>query len=177
MTNSTPESIIIAMIHGYTTVIDTIDSDLAGLHWSYKTTPEGHIYAKRDVTEIPQIKGRQKRKRREISLHRTILERIIGRRLQTGEMCDHINGDTLDNRRANLRVASSAQNNQNCKMHIDNSSGYKGVYWEKRVRRWRADIQANGERRFLGLYATAVEASEAYQRAALELHGEFARSD
>jgi hypothetical protein len=88
---------------------------------------------------------------------------------------DHINGDKLDNRWANLRLATPTQNNANAVARKRNSSGFKGVTWHSRNRKWQAQIAANGRHFYLGQFETAEAAAEAYQQAAARLHGEFAR--
>jgi len=93
----------------------------------------------------------------------------------SGMHVDHISGDGLDNRRANLRLATYAQNNQNCRVYQNNKSGYKGVRWNRRDKRWLAEIRANGLRKYIGLFDSPAEAHAAYCAAAKELHGEFAR--
>lgn len=104
-----------------------------------------------------------------LAMHRVIMGNPEDR------VVDHINGDGLDNRRANLRLATVSQNASNCRTPITNTSGYKGVSWSKKSRRWQSLIRFDGNRRFLGLYNTPLEAHEAYCAAARELHGEFAR--
>jgi len=88
---------------------------------------------------------------------------------------DHINCDGLDNRRANLRIATPSQNQHNRGAQRDNKSGYKGVTLDKRRGKWMAQIALEGKRRSLGLHATPELAHAAYCRAAAELHGKFAR--
>lgn len=88
---------------------------------------------------------------------------------------DHIDHDPLNNRRSNLRLASAAQNAFNAYRHRDNQSGFKGVYFDKQTQMWRSQIMANGKRYSLGRFATAKEAAAAYDIAASNLHGEFAR--
>lgn len=85
-----------------------------------------------------------------------------------GKGADHINGDGLDNRRANLRPATPAQNAANRRAV---RSGLKGVTFHKKSGRWQAAIA----KRYLGLFATEAEAGAAYDRAAVERWGEFAR--
>lgn len=91
---------------------------------------------------------------------------------------DHINGDGLDNRRANLRVCTQAENVRNRRIHSNNRSGFKGVYFDpsSTIRSWRAKISINGKRIRLGRYASAEEAHKAYKAAAKQYHGEFARA-
>lgn len=87
---------------------------------------------------------------------------------------DHINGDRLDNRRENLRVCTASQNSMNRGAQANNSSGYKGVIFDKNRVKWRAEICHGGKRLYLGRYNTAEEAAIAYNAAALKYHGEFA---
>jgi hypothetical protein len=86
---------------------------------------------------------------------------------------DHRNGDPSDNRIANLRPCSHAENTRNVKMHRDTASGMKGVYRDKK--KWVSRIYVAGKDHFLGTFATREEAAAAYDEAARELHGEFAR--
>ena len=90
---------------------------------------------------------------------------------------DHANGNGLDNRRANLRESTRAQNAANRRMHVTNPSGFKGV--RRRADNpkspWTARICVDRKERHLGYFATAEEAARAYDAAALKLHGEFAR--
>jgi hypothetical protein len=86
---------------------------------------------------------------------------------------DHANGDGLDNRRVNLRVADRSQNMMNRAMNLNNKSGFKGVHKDKT--RWRAGIQVDRRRISLGGFATPEEAARAYDVAALHYFAEFAR--
>jgi hypothetical protein len=104
-----------------------------------------------------------------VLMHRTIINAPAGMDV------DHINGDALDNRRCNLRVATRSQNLQNRPKQKNNSSGYKGVS-KYRTGRWMASIRVNGTCKYLGYHSTPEAAHAAYCAAAKELHGEFARS-
>ena len=98
--------------------------------------------------------------------------------LKTKKSVDHKNGDPLDNRKDNLRIATKCQNAQNSKRRIDNTSGYKGVSLRtdpRRIKRWRACINCKGKQIVIGTYKTAEEAAEAYNRQARILFGDFAR--
>lgn len=88
---------------------------------------------------------------------------------------DHANRNKLDNRWANLRICSRPENHYNRLAQANNSSGFKGVTFNKRLGKWAAQINAECKHINLGLFATIEEANEAYRRAALELHGQFAR--
>jgi hypothetical protein len=109
-------------------------------------------------------------KYKKIRMHREIMG-VVDPKIQV----DHKNGDTLDNRRENLRIATSAQNNANHRMHKSNKSGFKGVCWDKRRQRWRATI-FKGKQYYLGYFDTPESAHDAYVAKALELFGEFART-
>lgn len=88
---------------------------------------------------------------------------------------DHTNGNPSDNRITNLRLATASENSFNRSRPSHNTSGFKGVSLQRS--RWQALIRANGQNRFLGSFDTPEEASAAYNRAALEHHGKFARVD
>lgn len=88
---------------------------------------------------------------------------------------DHINGDKIDNRASNLRLATSNQNIFNRSMYRDNASGFKGVHLDKSTGLWRSQITAYGKKKQLGSFSTPEAAHEAYCRAADKIHGEFAR--
>lgn len=88
---------------------------------------------------------------------------------------DHVNGDRADNRISNLREATSGQNKLNKGARSDNLCGLKGAYLHA-PGKWRARIKANGIITDLGCYNSPEEAHRAYCKAALKLHGEFART-
>lgn len=89
---------------------------------------------------------------------------------------DHINMDRSDNRLANLRHATRGENTCNRGAQINNTSGFKGVTWDKRSMKWMAQIGAFGKNHNLGLFATAEEAHAAYRSASQRMHGEFSRT-
>lgn len=98
-----------------------------------------------------------------VLLHRMIMKAA------TGQIVDHINGNPLDNRRCNLRFATSGQNSMNSR---PKRLGLKGVHIHSSGR-WRAQIWANGTRHDLGLHNTEDDAHAAYVAAAQKLHGDF----
>lgn len=91
-----------------------------------------------------------------------------------GVFTDHVDGDTLNNQCSNLRDATNAQNLQNRGKQQNNTSGYKGVSWHKGHGAFGATIGDDNNLRHLGYFATAEDAARAYDKAARELHGEFA---
>ena len=107
---------------------------------------------------------------RKVAMHRVILGLQVG----DGRLVDHVNGDPLDNRRANLRLATPGENRRNSAAQYSDSTPFKGVSPTRSGRRFRAEIRARGTYRFLGVYDTPEEAARAYDAAAAELHGEFA---
>lgn len=84
---------------------------------------------------------------------------------------DHINGDKQDNRAENLRLSSVSENGANTSKQRRNTSGFKGVSYHKRDKRWRATLAGS----HLGYFSTKELAAEAYNNAATKLYGEFAR--
>ena len=111
--------------------------------------------------------------RRRVKLHRFIL--LAPEDIEV----DHVDGDGLNNRRCNLRLATRKQNRSNTGPLPNSSSGFKGVTWEKPRSRnargyWRAQIKQNGRNRHLGQFQTEEEAAAAYDAAASKAFGEFA---
>jgi hypothetical protein len=91
---------------------------------------------------------------------------------------DHVNGDGLDNQRSNLRPATHAQNSANARLQARSTSGFKGVHRGPiRGKAWRAQIHAAGKKHHLGTFDDPEEAARAYDAAAVELFGEFARTN
>lgn len=86
---------------------------------------------------------------------------------------DHINGDPTDNRLGNLRLATRMENTRNVKTHKDTASGLKGAYRQKK--KWSSRIYVAGRDIYLGTFDTAEQAAAAYDRAAAQHHGSFAR--
>lgn len=90
-------------------------------------------------------------------------------------LVDHRNGDRFDNRRQNLRVATTAQNSANRQKSLRRaSSKFKGVWWGANIKRWQASIGSPPNRRFLGCFTDEEAAARAYDAAARDIFGEFA---
>lgn len=150
----------------YETIIDIEDSDLAGYNWQVmNVTSKGTIYVSR--------KTKSKGKQTTHYIHRIILERKLGRELEKTEHIDHIDGNGLNNRRENLRLATRFQNMQNRGKASSNTSGYKGAFYRKDRGYWYSQIIVHGKKIYLGSFNTAKDAHEAYCKAAKELHGDF----
>lgn len=152
----------VPLSRGFEAIIDAADAPLvAAFNWSAKLGRHT-AYARRN----DQSGGRQAN----VLLHRFILG------APEGAQVDHVNGDGLDNRRANLRLASHSENLRNRRLNANSASGLKGVYWHKSSGRWAAQIQTNGRRKRLGLFDTPEAAHAAYCAAAQIDHGEFAKT-
>jgi HNH endonuclease len=104
------------------------------------------------------------------TMHRLIMN------FPKGKM-DHRNRDKLDNRRANLRVCTTQQNNRNISMRKDNTSGYKGVFLDKSTGHWRPVVYVNGKSMTFGQYADKQHAALAYDLWATFFHGEYASTN
>ena len=143
-------------------LVDDCDyEELNKYRWHAVKASGGLIYANR----TPRIKGKNK----PIKMHTAIMGHVDGKQV------DHRSGDTLDNQRANLRHCSHAENMMNRKINSNNTSGYKGVSWDKAMNKWLASIQLNGKSIHIGYFFCLIKAAKAYDTAAVELFGEFAR--
>ena len=136
---------------GKIAIIDDCDSDLMSLNWRTNITKRtGNAYGVREIWN--------KSDRYTEHLHRVILERKLGRKLQKNEVTDHIDGNGLNNIRDNLRVCTQSQNMTNTQKRVDNTSGYTGVYYNKAKKGYDAYINKNGKRYRLGRFKTIEEA-------------------
>ena len=151
----------IKLTQGKYALVDDEDFEyLNQFHWSV----DGSGYPQRAI----KING----KHRPIRMHRDILK------LNAGEHADHINHDKLDNKRTNLRKCTQQENNRNMPMLKTNTSGYRGVYEKKdkfRNNKWVSEIHVNNKKIHLGLFKTPEDAAQAYNKAAQQYFGEFAR--
>lgn len=154
----------IPLTRGHVALVDDEDFEMLS-EWTWCLTGSGAY--------VVRYAGNSRQPgRRVIRMHRQILGLTIG----DGVEVDHINGDGLDNRRRNLRPCSHAENLANMKQHVcAESSQFKGVLWRTDRSKWSAKIAPNGRAIALGCFDSEMDAAGAYDRAALEHFGEFAR--
>lgn len=158
------ETVRIPFKRGGEAIIDQIDQDLTEFKW----TSHQRGYAMR---QIPKEDG----KKTTLLLHRVIMSRMLERPISKGEMVDHRDGNTRNNTRANLRLATYTQNCRNTRIQSKSKTGYKGVRIGKTGQSWYATISIDGKPIRLGFYSSPEKAAAAYNSAALEHFGEFAR--
>ena len=149
-------------------LVTIVDSDLLEWlnQWSWRAV-------KNDSTNYVVRWDYTNSNRCQMQMHRVIME-YSGFDVSGNEV-DHKDGNGLDNRRQNLRIATHAQNMQNRKINTNNTSGYKGVWWNNRAAKWQAQITVNARRIHLGLFIDQIEAALAYDTAARFHFEEFAR--
>lgn len=157
----------IPLTKGYVTLVDDEDYEwLNQWKWCANVTGPYGAYAYRT-----QSNG-SNRTASSIYMHRLILEILE----QSGVQGDHRNGNTLDNRRSNLRPATRSQNNMNQGMRSDNTTGTRGVDYVKRDRCYRARVFRDGKEVVIGYAKTLKEARALRESAEKEFYGEFVRS-
>lgn len=153
------------LVRGSSEFVLVDDEDVEKIsHYTWRTSchRKGHttVYVVTDVrTEEKTIK---------ILLHRLILN------APAGVLVDHKNRNGLDNRKANLRLATNGQNVANRPGWVKSSSKFKGVYWDSSRLKWRASIEHNGKKYSIGRFSLEEDAAKAVDVKAVELFGEFA---
>lgn len=153
----------IPLTQGKVAIVDEVDHKwLSQWKW-YAAKGTSTYYARRSVWENG--------KTREIQMHRAILD------APPDMEGDHINGDGLDNRRANLRLCTQSQQRMNAKKQANCTSKYKGVTWDKRRQKWSVLIVCRGQRDWRGYFDDEQEAARAYNIGARKWFGDFAKSN
>lgn len=125
----------------------------------------GTIYAYRRET----VGGKQ----RTVRMHRVVLERM-GHDME-GMEGEHADMNGLNNRSANLRPATHAENQRNKGCQRNSKSGVKGVSFDRAIQRYRAVLVVNGKKAYSGIFDNIEDAKDAYRLAAIVHHGQFAR--
>lgn len=152
----------VPLTRGYEAIIDAEDVPLVeGFNW-WASPGKNTFYAARSGKTQPDGS------RPYIAMHRQIMR-------EPPMFVDHRDGNGLNNRQVNLRVATNGQNKQNSAINRNNTSGFKGVHLRSDFSKWVARIEANGKRVTIGSYATPEEAAAAYADASVRLHGDFGR--
>jgi hypothetical protein len=152
---------MIPLTQGKSAIVDDQDYEyLSQFKWHYHYNG----YA------IRQTSRRLPIKRTTVSMHREIMNPPDDMEI------DHVNGNKLDNRRCNLRVCTSAENKYNRGVYFNNTSGMKGVTFNKKEKKYKVSIRiGNNKRLHLGYFIDLREAALAYNKAAKKYHGEFAK--
>lgn len=151
----------IPLTQGKFAIVDTEDFDwLMERKWHVQTN-KWNSYA------MACIKGSKVK----IPMHRLVLQ-------ATGEyVVDHINGNGLDNRRCNLRLATASTNAQNSRKQKGSKSKYKGIAWDTRGNCWIGQIRVNQKTILLGNFRNEIEGAYNYDIAGTKYYGEFARTN
>jgi hypothetical protein len=154
------DNAIIITIHGHEVIIDKEDFNrVAEIGcWQIHDAGNNKYVVHYNYKLLPAIR-----------LHRIIIN------CPNDKVVDHINGDTFDNRKSNLRICTIHQNNFNKTKQKRNTSGYKGVSWHIHDKKWQVTIQVSGKKLYIGQYHDIQEAHKAYCEAAIKYHGEYAR--
>lgn len=151
----------IALTKGMVALVDDEDYEfLNQWKWYSSHSRMGNYYARRD-----EIVGDITRR---VFMHRVIAGAV------SGQYVDHINHVTLDNRRSNLRKGTQSQNMGNLKMRKANTSGFKGVCWNKKRQKWQANVRIGRRNTTIGKFDNKLEAALAYDNAATKEFGEYA---
>lgn len=147
---------------GKFTIVDDADYEwLNQWKWSLIVVKVRFFSARRDFYKNGKRKG--------VAMSRLIMN------FPKNKFVDHINGDSLDNRRSNLRIVTRNQNAQNRRKKIKSTtSKYKGVHKRSQYNYWLSFIHVNGKKIPLGKFMSEKKAAIAYNKAALEHHGEYA---
>ena len=153
----------IQLTQGKVALVDDEDYEyLNQWKWCLRGTGLGKFYAIRGFSKS------KKSNKGSISLHRQLMKP------EKGYVIDHLDGNTLNNQKHNLRICTQSQNCSNQKISKSNTSGYKGVIYSQPSNKYYARITFNKKFLHLGSYIDPKDAARAYNEAAIKYHGEFA---
>jgi len=152
----------IQLTQGKVAIVDDEDFEYLNQFKWFANLQGKKFYAR---TNIPNKKG----KRGSMLMHRLILN-MLNSKLQV----DHLNHYTLDNRKCNIRICTQSDNLKNRMINKNNSTGYKGVVYNKSNKKFIAKIGVNKNIIYIGVFIDPIDAALAYNAAALKYHGEFA---
>ena len=147
----------IILTQGKVAIVDDDD-------YEYLNQFKWHIVSGRYAATNMKINGKSK----SIYLHRFIMK--VSKDMQV----DHVDNNKLNNLKTNLRICTHAQNNINRPVRSNSKSGFKGVIFYRKLKKYIARIRFNKKEYYLGCYIEIKDAAKAYNAAALKYHGEFA---
>lgn len=157
----------IPLTQGKFAVVDDDDYEFL-MQWKWHAYTNYRIwYARRQTLKADSPAGKQ---------HPILMHRVINK-TPAGMHTDHVNGDGLDNRKANLRTATSVENGRNRGSNRGATSLHKGVDWDSRHQKWRAQAMINRRKIFLGRFVNEVDAAKAYGAFAAANFAEFNQTD
>lgn len=153
-------------VEAYAQVSDKDFKHLNQWSWSLLKSKKTSIqYAYKNI--------RQGKVHTHIYMHRIVLERKLNRLITSNELTDHKDCDGLNNKRSNIRLATYTQNQRNQRISKNNTSGYVGVVWEKRRKKWQAQIVIDYKCYFLGYFNNKIDAVNARIIAAKREYKQF----
>lgn len=149
----------IPLTQGKVTLVDDEDYDeLNRYKWYAHNTFKNWYALRSDYINIKQ---------KTIRMH----HQVTGFRYK---MIDHIDRNGLNNQKCNLRPCNHSQNRKNARLHKNNKSGLRGVFWNEQRKKWETSICKDGKAIYLGLFDDKIEAAHIVDKKAKELFGEFA---
>ena len=156
-------SVEIPLTKGKVALLDDADADLVSSYKWHALPGRSTWYATTTIKVEGKYKG--------LYMHRLIMGQPLGLEV------DHIDRDGLNNRRDNLRLATHMQNQVNCRVRVDNTSGYRGVHWSKRAKKWMAQTEHLGKSTHFGCFDNPIDAARAYDRGMRAIHGPHCHSN
>lgn len=150
---------LIALTQGKSAIVDDEDYDFL-MQWKWHITSLGYACRREKISKGKYIN---------IWMHREIAK------TSDGMVTDHINCDTIDNQKNNLRCCTQSQNLMNQRNQVGKTSKFKGVSWCKTYRKWNAKIQKDRKQLNLGYFSSEEAAANAYNSSAKSMFTDFSR--